>query len=876
MSFSRLGRRWLILLFALGLGALAAQWPAPSFAPAAAWAQDEEGEEKPAEKPAAKEEAKTPPPAAEGEASECPPGHVRVNFNETDIRDIVKTMATMTGRNFLLDKSITGAITIISPTCVTIDQAYDIFLSVLYVNGLTTVTVGPLTKIIKRAEAQTQPIQTNTDGLGRDNDKYITQLIQLHNLDAVEIAGAFRSLVSADGNIFAYGPNNMLIILDSAANINRIFRILQKLDVEGAEQLIEVVPIEYASADTIADVIMQLFEEEARVSGLVGGALGGIPGGPMSQLRERLRQQRLTGGRPGARPGLPGLAGAAGGSTSVAANETLRIIPDMRTNSLVVKGSKYTIKRVREVVAKLDQPLPGGEGKIHVIYLENADAEELAAILADLAGTGGGVGVGASQRRTGQAGRRGVGGSQAGSAANAFAQRFGRGGMSGLSGAAGQLGQGGLQRDQGNPTRGIAQTSGRFLADFEGAVRITADPATNSLVIIASNRDMEVLRDVIAKLDIPRPQVYVEVLIAEITAQRGLDIGFEFRSTNDPSAEGVQVIGGSNYGGIQSAATNPLGITGFAIGASDGTITFGGQTYPNIGALFRAMQTDRDVNIMATPHLLTTDNEEAEIVIADNIPFITGQIYSQAFNNPTTTIERKDVGITLRITPSINESDMVRLQIYQESSAVTDSPQGLSASQVGITTTKRSADTVVVVKTRQTVVIGGLMKDNISYVEAKVPVFGDIPLLGYLFKNSRRTIEKTNLLIFITPYIIKDNGDLEEVTRMSNYRLQQFRQQNRLPTRRDLEERRMTPEDRVFRRPEPSVIEIDRNKRGGANPPPPNEESGGTQPAPASGGGTSGGDAGGQSGGQSGGEAGGQSGGEAEPHDPDFGGGRGQ
>jgi general secretion pathway protein D len=820
MLFSRLGRRIVLFLVVLSAACwLDQSWLTPHGSPVA-YAQEDEGEGAPKGKNG-QETAPAAPPAAEAPESDCPPGEVRVNFNETEIRDIVKTMATMTEQNFLLDKTITGTITIISPTCVTPEEAYDIFLSVLYVNGLTTVKVGKLTKIVKRAEAQSQPIQTNLEGLGRENEKYITQLIPLQNLDAVEIAGAFRPLISADGNIFAYGPSNMLIILDSAANIHRLFRILQKLDIEGTEQLIEVVPIEYASADVIADVIMQLFEAEAH--GVTGLTAGGLAGGGASQLRERLRQQRLQ-RQQGRTPGGIGAAGGAaaalsGAMTSVSGGETIRIIPDLRTNSLVVKASKFNIKRIRDVVAKLDQPLPGGEGKIHVVYLENADAEELASILADLAGTGGGVSGSLGSRRNQRSSRQtGRGGTAAGGVADAFSSRFGRGG------ASGQLGAGGLQRDQGNPTRGIAQTSGRFLADFEGAVRITADPATNSLVIIASNRDMEILREVIAKLDIPRPQVYVEVLIAEITAERGLDIGFEFRTTSNPESEGVQVIGGTNYGGIQSAAANPLGLTGFALGAVDGTITFNGQTFPNIGALFRAMQNDRDVNIMATPHVLTTDNEEAEIVIADNIPFITGQIFSAAFNNPTTTIERKDVGITLRITPSINESDMVRLMIYQESSSVTDSPQGLSASQVGITTAKRSADTVVVVKSRQTVVIGGLMKDNVSYTEAKIPVLGDIPILGYLFKSARRKVEKTNLLIFITPYIIKDNGDLEEVTRQSNYRLRQFREENRLPTRRDLDEKSMKPEERIFRQPEAQVIETDPTKRGTSVRTPESEE----------------------------------------------------
>ncbi len=827
MALGRSLRRLLIGFMMIGLVLSAAGlWSTQS-----AHAQDE-GEESQDEEQTTEVEMGEP---AAAPAKECPAGLVSLDFVEDmDVRLVVKMIAKKLNKSLLLDKSITGTISIIAPDhCMTPDAAYDIFESVLNLNGLTTVQVGEVIKIVKRADAQSSPVPTLTGpGMSRSNERYITQLIPLSNLDAVEIANSFRSLVSGEGNLFAYGPANMLIIMDSAANINRIIRILQKLDVEGAEQMIDVIPIEYAAADVLADVVMQLFEQQASSS--VGGAMASRQA-QMSQLRQRLAARQGT--RMPAR-----LGGGATFSESIAGGGELKIIPDTRTNSLVVKANKLVIKRVRDVVAKLDAPLPGGEGKIHVVYCENADAEELAAVLADLAGSGGGVGgrAGSASARSSR-----LASSRAGSVANAFGSRFG-GSTSGLSsmGGMGGLGSRGGASDMGNPRRGITQTTGRFLADFDGAVRITSDMATNSLVIIASNRDFQILREVIAKLDIPRPQVFVEVMIAELTVERGLDLGFEFRSTNDAGEEGVQVIGGSNYGGIQQAAANPLGITGFAIGAADGTLTYAGETFPNIGALFRAMQSDRDVNILATPHILTTDNEDAEIVIANNVPFITGQIFSQNFNNPTTTIERKDVGITLRITPSINESDMVRLTIYQESSSVTDSPSGLSASEVGITTAKRSADTVVVVKSRQTVVIGGLMQDNVTYSEAKVPVLGDIPLLGYLFKTSKKKVEKTNLLFFITPYIIKDTGDLEEVTRRANFRLQQFREQNRLERRTDQPaEEAMTPQDRVFRREDPNAIETDPLARQGeqgdrtGEEPPADDETGaeaGEEDAPVS------------------------------------------
>ncbi|MCZ7586375.1 MAG: type II secretion system secretin GspD [Deltaproteobacteria bacterium] len=711
---------------------------------------------------------------------------VSIDFTDTDIKEVVKIMSELTGQNFMIDKNVAGTVTIISPTKVTPREAYDIFMSVLAVNGLTTVKVGKITKIIPIKDAQGQPIETHVGGLGRPNDQFVTQLMPLEHIDANDVATAFASLVSADGNIFAYGPSNMVIVMDTASNIQRIIRILRRLDVAGGEQKVEVIPLEYADAEQMADVILELFEGEG----------GGGGGGNVQDLRARLAQQRrrLAASRRGG--GRAAAAAAAMGS-SVPSKEETKIIADARTNSLIIKSTPPGIRQIRAVIDKLDTPLPWGEGKIHVVYLENANAEELAMTLADLAGTGGG---GAGGIRSPQ--QQGLGGDQRNMARNIAGQLSGRSSTG--------LGSGGIDR---TGSSGLASTTGRFLADFDGAVRITAEPSTNSLVIIASYRDYQILEEVIHKLDIPRRQVFVEALIMEITMDRGLDVGFEFRSTNDVTEEGVQVIGGTNYGGIQQAAANPLGISGFAIGAADGTITFAGETFPNIGALFRALATDQDVNVLSTPHVLTLDNEEAEVVVANNVPFVTGQIFSAANNLPTTTIERQDVGITLRLTPQINESDFVKLLIYQEVSQVTDSPEGISAESVGVTTAKRSADTVVVVKDRQTVIIGGLLKDSVSVVDSKVPILGDIPLLGYLFKNSKKKVEKTNLLIFLTPYVIKDASDLEDVTRRSNKRMEMFREVNHIPERVNdlgtLDERNMTPRDTIFREPMGEVIETD-------------------------------------------------------------------
>jgi len=758
--------------------------------------------------------SETPPPPTPAPGVDLRDSEAIVNLDlvkDKDIKEFIELMSKWTNRNFLVDKSISGTVTLVSPAQVTVKQAYDIFLSVLAVNGFTTVDVGKVTKIIPRKDAKQNPIPTISGKLPRDNDAIITQLIPLINIDCNDVAQAFANLIGSDGDMFAYGPSNMVIISDSASNVQRLYRIIQQLDQEGAEQNIEVIPLEYANAEVLAEIIVQLFEEGVRKSMMTTAARRFSSGRTRGSRRSRIGSIRGAG------------RSSSVGSTNIPTQTIPNIIADTRTNSLVVKSSSFGIGRVRQIVKKLDQPLPGGEGKIHVIYLQNADAEELAMTLADLStGSTGGTGISSRNSKNKRGGLRG-GRTGIGSKAGNLAGRMG--GLAGRLGSRGQMAGGGTGRG------GIASTSGRLFADFDGAVRITADPPTNSLVIVASPRDFKIMKEVIDKLDIPRRQVYVEAVIMEITMERGLDLGFEFRSTNDPGDDGIQVIGGSNYGGIQNAAANPLGISGFALGAVDGTITYGGQEFPNIGALFRAFQTDRDINVLSTPNILTMDNEESEIVVADNIPFITGQIFSANNSNPTTTIERQDVGITLRITPQINESDFVRLEIYQESSNVTDSPEGLAAAEVGITTSKRTTTTLVVVKDRQCVIIGGLMKDNVSVIDAKVPVLGDIPVLGYLFKSSRRKVEKTNLLIFLTPYVIKDATDLEEVTRMSNRRMRTFREKNKSVLRSDLEDeylnnRTLTPADDKFKAPRADVIETDprlRNQGEGDSTPPPGE-----------------------------------------------------
>lgn len=402
------------------------------------------------------------------------------------------------------------------------------------------------------------------------------------------------------------------------------------------------------------------------------------------------------------------------------------IIAYAPTNALIVTDSYSNIKKLTDIVNILDIEPPKGKGKINVYYLKNASAEEVAKVLTGIV----------SKVPVGQ---------QAGA-----------------------------------PATGIRSVS------FESGVLVTPDKATNSLVIIASPEDYETLKSVISQLDIKRRQVYVEAAIMEISLDKQRDLGIEFRSVEKLNNDRVTSFGGSNFGGIGAATSGPeafANILGLAVGIVKGTFSYGGVEYLNIGALVRALQSESDVNILSTPNILTTDNQKAEIMVGENVPFITGK--SQGAGGVTlTTIERKDIGITLRLTPQISSDDHVTLEIYQEISSLAE-VAGLDPNVVGPTTTKRAATTTVVVKNAQTVAIAGLIRDNKSTIEHRVPFLGDIPLLGWFFKFQTKKSDKTNLMVFLTPHIIKESEDADVILKEKKEKMEEFKKEHGIEDKKD-------------------------------------------------------------------------------------------
>jgi general secretion pathway protein D len=395
------------------------------------------------------------------------------------------------------------------------------------------------------------------------------------------------------------------------------------------------------------------------------------------------------------------------------------------TNSLIITDSVSSIRRIEKLIAAMDVQLPTGKGKINVYYLKHASSEDIAKVMQAL-----------------------------------------------------------VSRLPVPPAGGAPQPVGPATI-LEGAVTITADKLTNSLIIVASPIDYETMKDVIQKLDIRRRQVYVEAAIIEMSLTKSRELGFEFQTANLNKIDsgGTTVIGGTNFGGIGNAISKGpeafVNSSGLAVAAVKGTFTFRGTEFLNIGALLRALQSDSDVNVLSTPNILTSDNQKAEIMVGQNVPFTTGQTQNATTGSGSifNTVERKDVGIKLSITPQISSDDTVRLDVNQE---ISDVVQASFLNPSGLVTNKRSAITTVVVKDRETMVLGGLIRDNVTTSEDKVPFLGDIPLLGWLFKFKSTKVEKVNLMLFITPYIIKNEADAQDITKNKAEALEKFRDKYRI------------------------------------------------------------------------------------------------
>ena len=660
------------------------------------------------------------PAQAQTTASDSAPaarsgGNVTLDFANAEIDAVARTMATITGRNVVVDPRVKGQLTLITERAVTPAAAFQQFLAALRLQGFTVVESAGLYKVVPEADAKLQggSVSVSRGGApGPGGGQIVTQIFKLNYENAANLVPVLRPLISPNNTINVNPGNNSLVITDYADNLQRLARIVAAMDVSNASD-VEVIPLKNAVAADLAPLVARLID-------------GGSAAAPA----------------------------AAQGQSDTSFKTTL--IAEPRSNALILRAANPArVAQVRALVDKLDQPpVPGSSaasGNIHVVYLKNADATKLAttlrAAMSAMSATGGGSGAAA-------AGTSGSGGLATSAASSSTAS------ASNSSNSAGLGGSGGLGMGMG---AGGGSSSANSNQPSTGG-QIQADPTTNSLIITAPEPQYRQLRAVIDKLDGRRAQVLVESLIVEVTASKLAEFGIQWQSVLGSKGDGVvgaigtnSAVSGGNIlslaAGIASRSTSALDSVGRGLNIALAP-RVNGQYY--LGALANFLQNSGDANVLSTPNLMTLDNEEAKIVIGNNVPFVTGSYANTTGNNtvnPFSTVERKDVGLMLRVRPQINENGTVKLAIYQEVSKI----DGNTLKDVnGPTTSKRSIESNVLVEDGSIIVLGGLLEDSYQQAEDKVPLMGDIPVLGNLFRSENRSRKKTNLMVFLRPVVVRD------------------------------------------------------------------------------------------------------------------------
>ena len=646
---------------------------------------------------------------------------VTLNFANAEIEAVARTMATITGRNVVVDPRVKGQLNLVTERAVTPAAAFQQFLAALRLQGFTVVEAAGLYKVVPEADAKLQggsvSVVQGSSGSAPAGGQIVTQIFKLNFENAANLVPVLRPLISPNNTINVNPGNNSLVITDYADNLQRLARIVAAMDVSNASD-VEVIPLRNAVAADLAPLVARLID---------GGNGAGGAGTPAT---------------------APGQADTAFKTT---------LIAEPRSNSLILRAANPArVSQVRALVAQLDQaPVPGSSaanGNIHVVYLKNADATKLATTLrAAMAAMGGGNGGGASS---------------GGTSPSAPSTGLSSGNTLSTNGSNGSSNSNNMGLGSG-ASMGTSSTNNNQPST---GGQIQADPTTNSLIITAPEPLYRQLRTVIDKLDGRRAQVLVESLIVEVSATKLAEFGIQWQGLLGKQGDGTVGVIGTNSG---QAGANILGLTAAIASGSTtaiGTAAAGlgnglnlalaprinGQYY--LGALANFLQNSGDANVLSTPNLMTLDNEEAKIIIGNNVPFVTGSYANSGTGNtvnPFTTVERKDVGLMLKVRPQISENGTVKMAIYQEVSKIDGSTL---SNPNGPSTSVRSIESNVVVDDGSIIVIGGLLEDSYQQGQDKVPLMGDLPVVGGLFRSENRTRNKTNLMVFLRPVVVRDNA----------------------------------------------------------------------------------------------------------------------
>jgi general secretion pathway protein D len=618
------------------------------------------------------------------------------NFKDADITQIIEAVSIATGKNFIIDPRVRAQVTMLSSTPMTPDQFYQAFLAILQVHGFVAVPAGNVIKIIPDANMRQYPADDLPNHVSSTSDELVTQVLAVKNVGAAQLVPVLRPLMPQNAQLSAVTGANILIISDRASNVNRMMRIIARIDEVGNPD-VDVITLHSATAADTARVLNSLLAQSGETAG------------------------------------------------------SLKIVADDRSNSILLSGDDNVRARVKSLVMHLDTPVDTGS-ETQVRYLRFSDAEDLATRLKEqMSGTSSGS-----------------------SSSSATAALLNRQPVQPQPNAQGNTAP--LQAAQGSQS-GAAGPATISLAG--GTATIWADKANNALVITAGQRSMRALNAVIDKLDIRQPQVYVEAIIAEVTVDKTADLGVNWAIDGTNASVGVggfvSPVGGSSIVDLveaalstSSSASATATTTGSTSSLSDATLN--GTTLGigrlkaagvNFAVMLRALQGDSRTNILGTPSVVTRNNQEAKMEVAQEVPFLTGQ-YSTTNGTGSAfqTIQREEVGTILTVTPTISEGDTVLLKLQVESSSLAASSQGA----VDLITNKRAITTSVLIRDSGTLVLGGLIQDSVTNSEQSVPLLGSIPFIGELFRTRNTEKTKTNFLIFLQPHILRNDAQAAHQT----------------------------------------------------------------------------------------------------------------
>lgn len=658
---------------------------------------------------------------------------VSLNFVDTDIPAVLRALSLFTQRNFLVDPRVKGKLTLVSDRPVDSGQALAMLTGALRLQGFAIVDVDGVTRVVPEADAKLQgsavvgntrpaapapsasagaaprgPVPVAAFAKGSSSGEMLTRVFPLKYENAANLVPVLRPMVPPNNPINAYPGNNTLVVTDYADNLERIAQVIARIDVPSSIDT-DVVPIRSGIATDIAILASQLLDTQS------------------SDPTQRIA-----------------------------------VVADPRSNSVLVRsGSPARTRLARDLILKLDAQ-QNRAGNLHVVYMRNAQATRIAEVL-------GGLLTGQANAAPGANGSAGA--TTAGAQGSARPQNSAGGNTSqmaqGMSSSMSGSSKGGLSGEQDRIAREDNNT--QAVSYSAGGATIQADPATNSLIISAPEPLYRSLREVIDQLDQRRAQVLVESLIVEVSEEKAAEFGIQWMTgAGNINGNGTSFIGGTNLGGSGITGTGPTSIDalggGLSLGVVKGTVDVLGNKVINLGVLARAMQNTGEANILSTPNLLTLDNQSASILVGKTVPFVTGQYVTSGSNgssNPFQTIEREDVGLKLNIRPQISEGGAVKLDIYQEVSSIDESR---SNATTGIVTNKRAIDTSVLIDDGQIIVLGGLLEDNVTLTTNSVPGLGSLPVIGSLFRYDSRKRTKTNLMVFLRPYVVRDANRSAGVT----------------------------------------------------------------------------------------------------------------